>query len=233
MFKENFFYEILCRWYVMSRLAQPNFIKKLYLFNNSNGLSFFLKNRTILFRAGKYIYTGHLNIHSWKCVLQLDDWVLCRVRQKTSITRNNSEDIYSLSNEPVDYFPLVNEQSSTNTNPNLEMLRDSLFKDCPMLPFIFGSQIDFLGKETVSDLLPGNCSNGENLFHSFNGLINTRKRKHGESERNQHDSLILPNKKLTKRDDLLDDLLSLSNDEPIDDMNIYRLQRRQAWHQHF
>ncbi|KAM7526224.1 hypothetical protein LguiA_016126 [Lonicera macranthoides] len=158
--------------------------------------------------------------------MRLDDWVLCRVRQKGSnVLSNVTEDHYSLRNEPVEHFP------SMNTNPNnLEMLSDSLFKSCPMLPFITGSELNFPCMDTLSsissesnrttnlafeDSLAG--ENWQVLVPSLNSMLKTPKRKH--VERSQQESFIQPNKKLTNRDDLKEDVLSLRNDNI--DMNFY------------
>lgn len=158
-------------------------------------------------------------------ILQLDDWVLCRVRQKGSnVLSNVTEDHYSLRNKPVEHFP------SMNTNPNLEMLSDSLFKSCPMLPFIIGSELNFPCMDTLSSISSeGNKTTnldledylaGENwqaLVPSLNSPLNTQKRKH--VERNQQESFIQPNKKLTNRDDLKEEVLSPRNNNI--DMNFY------------
>lgn len=56
---------------------------------------------------------------------QLDDWVLCRVRQKTSGTRSTWEDSHTRSYEPRGYFQLINEnpnqQASRSTLPSIDM----------------------------------------------------------------------------------------------------------------
>ncbi|XP_076947138.1 NAC domain-containing protein 1-like [Bidens hawaiensis] len=74
-----------------------------------------------------------------KEAMRLNDRVLCRVKQKTCIQRNLYEDTEG---QRVSE-PEKSTVSSIDLNPNLEILkRESLFKDCPMLPFIFDSHFD-------------------------------------------------------------------------------------------
>ncbi|KDP29100.1 hypothetical protein JCGZ_16489 [Jatropha curcas] len=61
--------------------------------------------------------------------MRLDDWVLCRVRQKSSLPRSTWED----RNNPEGYLPEVNETK-------IETIKNYLYSDCPMLPYIFASQ---------------------------------------------------------------------------------------------
>ncbi|KAK3002189.1 hypothetical protein RJ639_034484 [Escallonia herrerae] len=151
----------------------------------------------------------------------LDDWVLCRVRQKSSTPRNNCKDLRGLSNEAVGYFPLVDKTSSTPTSPNLEMLGDSLFKDCPMLPFIFGSQLEFPCMDTGSSISfedsrtsPSVCDDyiyQESLQvspHPCNSIFNTKKRERVES--NPQENSLQSNKKVSKRDQK-EEVVCLSN----------------------
>ncbi|KAK2972143.1 hypothetical protein RJ640_007204 [Escallonia rubra] len=153
--------------------------------------------------------------------MRLDDWVLCRVRQKSSTPRNNWEDWRGLGNEAVGYFPRVDKPSSTPTNPNLEMLGDSLFKDCPMLPFIFGSQLEFPCINTGSSISfedsrtsPSVCDDyiyQESLLVSpppCNSIFNTKKRKPVES--NPQENPLQSNKKVNKRDQK-EEVVCLSN----------------------
>ncbi|KAI3791746.1 hypothetical protein L2E82_05608 [Cichorium intybus] len=77
--------------------------------------------------------------------MRLDDWVLCRVRQKTCSPRNFHEDYGQRVPEPKKSTTV-----STVTNPNFEIFNENLFKDCPMLPFMFGSPLDFPSMDTLS-----------------------------------------------------------------------------------
>ncbi|XP_041023137.1 NAC domain-containing protein 2-like [Juglans microcarpa x Juglans regia] len=78
--------------------------------------------------------------------MRLDDWVLCRVRKKSGMLRNTMEDHRNAtpSYEPATapYFqPVLEEPRSMNMNPNLfAAVRNYLYNDCPMLPYIFASQ---------------------------------------------------------------------------------------------
>lgn len=92
--------------------------------------------------------------------------------------------------------------SSVDINPNLEILKkENLFKDCPMLPFIFDSHLDFSSMDTMSpttsfEVTKNSFDSYENrgkLQESFDGTVSyDRKRK----EMNQEEAFINPNKKL-------------------------------------
>ncbi|PWA68037.1 No apical meristem (NAM) protein [Artemisia annua] len=124
--------------------------------------------------------------------MRLDDWVLCRVRQKTCTQRNLCEDRYGQS--------VPEPENSIGTNTKLEILKENLFKDCPMLPFIFDSHLDFFSTDTMSSTVSfegsknsfDSSDNKENFQKSFDGPIShDRKRK----ELNQELPFIDSNKK--------------------------------------
>ncbi|EEF42964.1 transcription factor, putative [Ricinus communis] len=71
-----------------------------------------------------------------KASMRLDDWVLCRVRQKNSFPRSTWED----PNDPSYYEPLAAGYFPKVNDPNTEMVKNYLYNDCPMLPYIFASQ---------------------------------------------------------------------------------------------
>lgn len=79
--------------------------------------------------------------------IQLDDWVLCRVRKKSGMLRNTREEHRngpSYINEPAAtaYFqPVLEDQpQSMNMNPNpFAAVRNYLYNDSPMLPYIFAA----------------------------------------------------------------------------------------------
>ncbi|XP_021673919.1 NAC transcription factor 56 isoform X2 [Hevea brasiliensis] len=124
---------------------------------------------------------------------RLDDWVLCRVRRKSSLPKGTWDDgnvpIY---NEPAGgYFPKVNDSNIP-------------YNDCPMLPYIFASQnFSCIGKASTfsfqtnekpcTSLLYEGLSDDKN-FHfsitSFDNLFNPLKRK--------QKSCVQPSKKITK-----------------------------------
>ncbi|XP_061345760.1 NAC domain-containing protein 2-like [Gastrolobium bilobum] len=67
--------------------------------------------------------------------MRLDEWVLCRVRQKISNPRSIWEDSNELSYEPItSHFQQMNE------NSNLEPVKISLQNEYPMLPYILASE---------------------------------------------------------------------------------------------
>ncbi|MBA0660802.1 hypothetical protein Goklo_012767 [Gossypium klotzschianum] len=116
--------------------------------------------------------------------MRLDDWVLCRVRQKASIQRNSWEDRNISSHEPADSFYVPNsiEPWPSNTNHNVEMGKTYLFNDCPMLPFIFASQdlpcfdttssISFQSSDKSCTSLQEANSGNNNMQISFSSLQN-------------------------------------------------------------
>ncbi|CAN0926866.1 NAC domain-containing protein 1 [Linum grandiflorum] len=106
-------------------------------------------------------------------LLQLDDWVLCRVKKKCSNPRSIWEDqsatvqelpkqhelrqmnvnlFKSIKVAPSDEIVKDHEGKTANTdlnddmvknyftNPNDDMVKSYLYKECPMLPYIFASQ---------------------------------------------------------------------------------------------
>ncbi|KAF3442852.1 hypothetical protein FNV43_RR16770 [Rhamnella rubrinervis] len=85
--------------------------------------------------------------------MRLDDWVLCRIRHKSNNPRNTWKELNSAATyEPADYFQQVDQSCSKSTNPNLEMVKDYFYKDCPMLPYIFASQEHPNCMETTSSI---------------------------------------------------------------------------------
>ena len=127
-------------------------------------------------------------------MLQLDDWVLCRVRQKSGTQRNSWEDRTDATNHVTDsYLPKLNELWPSNSNnPNFEMAKGYLFNDCPMLPYIFASQdlpcfdgtsssISFQSsdKSCITSVQEANADN-KNMqisFSSLESMFNPLKRK--------------------------------------------------------
>ncbi|KAF8395203.1 hypothetical protein HHK36_019146 [Tetracentron sinense] len=140
----------------------------------------------------------------FKGSMRLDDWVLCRVRKKGNMPRNTWEDRVDPSTEPVSYFPEFKEQPSTNTNPNVDVATNYLYKDCPMLAYIFSSQ-GIPGFETISNMSfqgsnnSNTCSVTEDsspiAVTSFDSFFNPLKRKPVEG--NQNENLLPFSKKIT------------------------------------
>ncbi|XVF55451.1 hypothetical protein PTKIN_Ptkin06aG0036900 [Pterospermum kingtungense] len=155
--------------------------------------------------------------------MRLDDWVLCRVREKSSIQRNNWEGHINLtSHEPDSYnLPKLNELWPSNENQSIDMAKSYLFNDFPLLPYIFTSQGPFL--DTTSSITPiqeaNNSDHKKNLQISFTEtLFNPSKRKSMEGG-NQVTSFVIPSKKLEKEDRKKEEVISVSND--CSDMNLY------------
>lgn len=66
--------------------------------------------------------------------MRLDDWVLCRVRQKTSSTKSTWEDSNEVGYGPTSHFQQMNEYS------NPEPVKNSVHYEFPMLPYILASK---------------------------------------------------------------------------------------------
>ncbi|CAK7343004.1 unnamed protein product [Dovyalis caffra] len=138
--------------------------------------------------------------------MRLDDWVLCRVRQKNSIPRNTWEDQNIPSCAPTSFFPKVHELLQTNTNPNIEMVRNYFSNDCPMLPYIFSPQ-DFPCSGRPSSI---NVPSSDESC-SFDNLLIPQERKH--VERNQQREIYYQqSKKLRTKADVEEDAISIRND---------------------
>ncbi|KAL3536286.1 hypothetical protein ACH5RR_004747 [Cinchona calisaya] len=97
------------------------------------------------------------------CGAKLDDWVLCRVRQKTGMSGGNFwEDINGPNpKEPAVQCPPKLDKNCPNipmgtrssTAPvNVEMVGEYLHKDCSMLSFLFNSQNFPCMDHTVSNI---------------------------------------------------------------------------------
>ncbi|XP_027348971.1 NAC transcription factor 29-like [Abrus precatorius] len=66
--------------------------------------------------------------------MRLDEWVLCRVRQKSSYSRSIWEDSNDLIYEPTSQFLQMNQ----NSNP--EQVKNTVHNEFPMLPYILASK---------------------------------------------------------------------------------------------
>ena len=141
-------------------------------------------------------------------MLQLDDWVLCQVRQKNSIPRSTWEDQNVPSSAPTGFFPRVNGLQDTNINPNVDMIRNYFYNDCPMLPYIFSSQ-DFPSTERVSSI---NFPSTDKSSTSLGNLLNSLKRKHVERDQQRENCFPRSKKLRTKADMEEEGVLSIRND---------------------
>ncbi|KAJ1443841.1 NAC domain [Sesbania bispinosa] len=75
-----------------------------------------------------------ISISKQRGSMRLDEWVLCRVRQKVSSPRSNWEDSNEVSYEPTSQIQQMNE----NSNP--EPVKNSVQNEYPMLPYILASK---------------------------------------------------------------------------------------------
>ncbi|CAN1304672.1 NAC transcription factor 25 [Linum perenne] len=158
--------------------------------------------------------------------MRLDDWVLCRVKQKCSNPKSLWEDRSAPIQELPGTFPKQNEKIQMN-NPNDDMVRNYLYKECPMLPYIFASQdfscskpassINFQGSDKSSTSGYEEDSDDKNLqfssVTSLDNFFNPLKRKDVEAD--QQDSSFLQSKK-PKSDDLEEDIVLSMCDDTFD-----------------
>lgn len=177
----------------------------------------------------KITYKGRFSLFVWW--LQLDDWVLCRVRQKICTPRNLYEDGYGQQVPEPEKSTI----GSMDINPNLEILkRENLFKDCPMLPFIFDSHLDFSSMNSMSSTTSLSDSKNSfdspeiraNLEESSKGSLNDdRKRK----ETGEYEGFIDCNKKFRTIKDQNDEIGSLMVDT--NEMTLYGGDQPDMWYQ--
>ncbi|XP_065866435.1 NAC transcription factor 29-like [Euphorbia lathyris] len=77
----------------------------------------------------------------FKGSMRLDDWVLCRVRQKGSITKNAYEDLDNSNNKDIIWqLPTLEEACSPYTKYKNDMITECLNNDCPVLASILAGQ---------------------------------------------------------------------------------------------
>ncbi|XP_031255986.1 NAC transcription factor 29-like [Pistacia vera] len=156
--------------------------------------------------------------------MRLDDWVLCRVRQKIcSNPRNNWEDIKDpVCDQETSFLPKVNELWPMSANPKMEMVKSYLFNDCPMLPYIFASQDSFpsIDSTTASSISFQESENIPFSVSSFDNLFNPLKRKLSTERTEREDDFPQSKKMANPRDvEKEENIISVSNDS-ITEMNI-------------
>lgn len=112
-------------------------------------------------------------------ILQLDEWVLCRVRQKSGNPRNTWDSEGNSPPQPTGFhLSKQNEVWSSNTNAvDIEMAKNFVYNDCPMLPYMFASQ-DY--SSTI------NFQQKDNFIFSINSL----------KRRDDNDVRVPPSKKI-------------------------------------
>ncbi|XP_054784134.1 NAC domain-containing protein 2-like [Prosopis cineraria] len=69
--------------------------------------------------------------------MRLDDWVLCRVRQKNCSPRSTWEESNEPSYEPTSYFQQMNYE---NPDPDDETIKNCVANEFPMLPYILATK---------------------------------------------------------------------------------------------
>lgn len=149
-------------------------------------------------------------ITCFSLIPQLDDWVLCRVRQKSNKPRNSGEDRSGSNNDPFGDSQKEYKPCSTIEKVKQALVRDFLDRDCLVLPLIFASQ-DLRSLDTVSNQIfeasktsTSACETYSEMNYSqhsvlpFDSLTDGQKRKAAEGD--QYESFMQPNKKLTIRD---------------------------------
>ncbi|KDP44083.1 hypothetical protein JCGZ_05550 [Jatropha curcas] len=159
--------------------------------------------------------------------MRLDDWVLCRVRHKGSMSKITYEVQDSYSKDLVWYFPKMEESCCINANYNSDMITDCLNKDCQLLASILAGQT-LPPIETISGV-SNQGSNKDNGFTStyednsdklnspvtVSSFSNLSPLKRKPNEEVRCDNLISVDKNLDsgdKVDDLLHrDMLSSNN----------------------
>lgn len=131
---------------------------------------------------------------------QLDDWVLCRVRQKGNMPKNTCEGQDSPNTELISYLPKIEEQHSIQTK-HIDMDTDHLYNHYQLiasmfaghpLPHIEGSN-DINGYGSVRE----DDSDKLNLpitVSSFDNFFNPQK---GNSEKNRYENPPLSQEMLT------------------------------------
>ncbi|KAF9595582.1 hypothetical protein IFM89_001054 [Coptis chinensis] len=82
--------------------------------------------------------------------MRLDDWVLCRVRQKDNLPMNMWVDQNCPSSEPFGYSPRVDEPPSKSADPTFDIIANYRNNGCPMLAYILSTNQDVPCIETNS-----------------------------------------------------------------------------------
>ncbi|XP_071709753.1 NAC transcription factor 32-like [Rutidosis leptorrhynchoides] len=159
--------------------------------------------------------------------MRLDDWVLCRVRQKTSTPRRYCEDTYDQSIQE----PVKSMICSRDANPNLEIYKETLFKDCPMLPFIFESHMDISSIDTMSSTISHEGSKSSFDSHENRGKFNESHEGSGNYDRKwketTQEAFIEPNKKHKTMEGRNEEIKSLGIDT--NEMTLYGGDQPDMW----
>ncbi|XAR59769.1 hypothetical protein NMG60_11015731 [Bertholletia excelsa] len=157
-----------------------------------------------------------------KASMRLDDWVLCRLREKGNTSRNSPGNIQ------VGYSPLIEELPSTHACTNTNIIRDYGYQGCQVFESLFPGQ-SFAQIENVSSGIFHDNDSG--LLHKdrsdkgnspvpdtyFDTIFNALKGK--TNEENIYDNILLPTKTMANNKDNKDNLpANMLNDNG---MNFY------------
>ncbi|KAA8550419.1 hypothetical protein F0562_002103 [Nyssa sinensis] len=165
--------------------------------------------------------------------MRLDDWVLCRVRQKGNMSKNTWEAQDSPSKELVGYLPKFEELPSTHTKPNANIITDNiLYKDYRLLAYMLaGYSLPAIETISSANFQRGNVGNSFDSVYAdssdkgnspvevtfLDSFFNPSKGK--PSEGNGYENL-LPSTKMVTNDGKNEDLLP-DNTLTIKDTDFY------------
>ncbi|KAA8544023.1 hypothetical protein F0562_021801 [Nyssa sinensis] len=151
-----------------------------------------------------------IKLDSWKeCLLlsQLDDWVLCRVRQKGNMSNNMWEVQDSPSKELMEYLPNIEELPSAHTQPNKDIITDYLlYQALPITEtissasFQYGNNISNCGSVYEAGSHTGNSPVTISFFDSLSDPSKVK-----PNEGNSYEN-ILPSTKMVTSDSKNEDL---------------------------
>lgn len=150
-----------------------------------------------------------------KCflLLQLDDWVLCRVQQRGNRSKNtcNSQDSYST--EFWRYLPKVEQTQPTYANLHADIITDFLYKDCQLLASILSGQapsptetnssVSFQGSKDSYEVRSNNMVKSTISISSSGIDSNTLKMKSTEENMKENHFPLINNRENKKIDENL------------------------------
>ncbi|XP_059663806.1 NAC domain-containing protein 1-like [Cornus florida] len=153
-----------------------------------------------------------------KASMRLDDWVLCRVRQKGNMSKNTWE-VGSPRKEPVGCLSKIQELPSPQKEPYPDVITDYLlYKDCHPLPYMLDSQT-LPPMETISSPSFQYNNEGNNCGSSYqDNFFSPSKAKLANEVRGYQN--VLPSTKMVSNDNKNEDLLP-GNTLPTKNTNLY------------
>lgn len=143
--------------------------------------------------------------------MRLDDWVLCRVRQKTKVPKKNVQNQDRQSPEAPRYSLKTEAAQPTCTYFNPHMSMDHLFKDCQLIAYLLAGKAP-PSMEAISNISVEGSKNGNNInsvyyessdnidspstVYPTSNCVNTLKRK--AFEENEHNICTKDSRKQNK-----------------------------------